>query len=179
MKTSVFITLYTTLKDNRRFVGTCRRKPASSSWQWCMLATYFTLLLREIMVTQHADRAMHAIVVGSGYYFYHYAYLPTLVSLSPIVKTILGVTMSWDSSVGIATGYGLDDRGGGSSSTGRVKNFLFSTSSRSVSGPTQSPIKWVPGVKRSSREVDHSPPASAKVKKMWIYTSTIPYAFMA
>jgi hypothetical protein len=29
------------------------------------------------------------------------------------------------------------------------------------------------------REVDHSPPTSAKVKKMWIYTSTPPYAFMA
>jgi hypothetical protein len=28
-------------------------------------------------------------------------------------------------------------------------------------------------------EADHSRPASAKVKKMWIYTSTIPYAFMA
>jgi hypothetical protein len=28
-------------------------------------------------------------------------------------------------------------------------------------------------------DADHSPPASAKVKKMWIYTSTPPYAFMA
>jgi hypothetical protein len=35
------------------------------------------------------------------------------------------------------------------------------------------------GVKRSGREADHSPPASAEVKKMWIYTSTPPYAFMA
>jgi hypothetical protein len=26
---------------------------------------------------------------------------------------------------------------------------------------------------------DHSPPASAEVKKMWIYTSTPPYAFVA
>jgi hypothetical protein len=29
-----------------------------------------------------------------------------------------------------------------------------------------------PGVKRPGREADHSPPASAEVKKMWIYTST-------
>jgi hypothetical protein len=28
-------------------------------------------------------------------------------------------------------------------------------------------------------EADHSPPANAEVKKMWIYTSTHPYAFMA
>jgi hypothetical protein len=36
-----------------------------------------------------------------------------------------------------------------------------------------------PGVKRPGREADHSPPASAEVKKMWIYPSTPPYAFMA
>jgi hypothetical protein len=35
------------------------------------------------------------------------------------------------------------------------------------------------GVKRPGREADHSPPTSAEVKKMWIYTSTTPYAFMA
>jgi hypothetical protein len=28
------------------------------------------------------------------------------------------------------------------------------------------------GVKRLGHEADHSPPASAEVKKMWIYTST-------
>jgi hypothetical protein len=44
--------------------------------------------------------------------------------------------------------------------------------------------QWVPGalspvVKRPGRESDHSPAASAEVKKMWIYTSTPPYAFIA
>jgi hypothetical protein len=34
-----------------------------------------------------------------------------------------------------------------------------------------------PGVKRQVREADHSPPTIAEVKKMWIYTSTPPYAF--
>jgi hypothetical protein len=38
---------------------------------------------------------------------------------------------------------------------------------------------YFPEVKRLGREVDHSPPTSADVKKMWIYTSTPPYAFMA
>jgi hypothetical protein len=91
---------------------------------------------------------------------------------------------SRDSTVGIATGYRLDDRGRGwSSSPSRVKNFLFSTSSRPALGPTQLPIQWVPealspGVKRPGREADHSPNTSAKVKKMWIYTSTLPYALM-
>jgi hypothetical protein len=45
---------------------------------------------------------------------------------------------------------------------------------------TQAPIQWVPGVlslgvKRPWREADHSLPN----KKMWIYISTPPYAFMA
>jgi hypothetical protein len=81
--------------------------------------------------------------------------------------------------VGIVTGYGLDDQGGGSSSPGSVKNFHSSISSRPALGSTQPPTKWVPGVKRQRREADHSLPTSAEVKKMWIYTSTRPYVFMA
>jgi hypothetical protein len=77
--------------------------------------------------------------------------------------------------VGIATGYGLDDRGVGV----RVPfgSRIVPTSSSPALGPTQPPIEWVPGtvssgVKRPGREADHSAPASAEVKKMWIYTST-------
>jgi hypothetical protein len=54
---------------------------------------------------------------------------------------------------------------GRSSSPGRVKNFLFSMSSRPALGSTQPRIQWVPGVKRSGREAGQSPPASAEVKK--------------
>jgi hypothetical protein len=89
---------------------------------------------------------------------------------------------SLDSSVGIATGYRLDDRGVGVRVP--VGSRIFSTSSRLAMRFTQPPIQWVPGVispgvKRPGREADYSPPASAEVKKMWIYTSTPPYAFMA
>jgi hypothetical protein len=61
--------------------------------------------------------------------------------------------------------------------------FLFSTSSRLALEPTQQPIQQVrgalsPGVKRSGREADHSPPTSTEVKKTYIYTSTPPYVFM-
>jgi hypothetical protein len=88
-----------------------------------------------------------------------------------------------DSAVGIATGYGLGDRGVGVKSPGRVKNFLFYTSSTLAVGPTELPIQWVsralsPGVKRPGREPDHSPPTNAKIKKTWIYTSTPSYVFM-
>jgi hypothetical protein len=61
------------------------------------------------------------------------------------------------SSVGIATSYGLDDRGVGV----RVKNFHVSKSSRPALRSTQTPVQWAPralspGVKRPGREVDHS-----------------------
>jgi hypothetical protein len=72
---------------------------------------------------------------------------------------------------------------GRSSSPGRVKNFLFSTSSRPALGSIKPPIQCVPGalsleIKRLGRDADRSPPASAEVKKMWIYTSTPPSVFM-
>jgi hypothetical protein len=50
---------------------------------------------------------------------------------------------------------------------------IHPTSYPMVSGPLS------PGVKRPRRESDHSPPTTAEVKKMLIYTSTPPYAFMA
>jgi hypothetical protein len=83
--------------------------------------------------------------------------------------------------VGTATDYRLDDRGIGVQVP--VGSRIFSTS-RLVLGSTQPPIQWVlgalsPGVKRPGREADHSPPTSAEVKKMWTYTSTPPYTFMA
>jgi hypothetical protein len=64
------------------------------------------------------------------------------------------------------------------SSPGGGKNFLFSTLSRLALGSTQPHIQWVLGVKRPGREADHSPPASTKVKKIYVYTSTPSYAFM-
>jgi hypothetical protein len=84
----------------------------------------------------------------------------------------------------LPTGYGLDVRGVGVRVP--VWSRIFSSSCRPDCplGSTHPPIKWVPGtlspgVKRRGRETDHSPPTSAEVKKMWIYISTPPYAFMA
>jgi hypothetical protein len=89
-----------------------------------------------------------------------------------------------DSAVGTATGYGLDDRGVGV----RVQ-----VASRISSSPRRPDLLLGPpnllpngyrglfprGVKRPGREADHSPPASAEVKKMWINTFTAPCVFMA
>jgi hypothetical protein len=41
-----------------------------------------------------------------------------------------------------------------------------------------STVPFSPRVKLQGREADHSPPATAEVNKMWIYTSIPPYAFM-
>jgi hypothetical protein len=60
--------------------------------------------------------------------------------------------------------------------------WIFSKSPRRALGSTQPPLQWAPGalspgVKRPGLEADHSPPASAEVKKSWISTSTPPYNF--
>jgi hypothetical protein len=92
------------------------------------------------------------------------------------------VQKSRDSVVGIATGYGLADRGVWVWVLIGSRN--FSISSRQALRPIQPPIQWVPGavyleVEQLGHEADHSPPNSANIKKMWIYTSTPPYTFMA
>jgi hypothetical protein len=81
------------------------------------------------------------------------------------------------------TGYGLDDRGVGVRVPVGSRIFSSPRGPDRLWGPlTSYPMDTgalSPGVKRQGREADHSPPASAEVKKIWIYTSTPPYAFMA
>jgi hypothetical protein len=85
---------------------------------------------------------------------------------------------SRDSVVGIATGYRLDD--GGFGVRVPVGSRIFSSPCRPdqlCAHPVGTGALSL-GLKRPVREADHSPPTSAEVKKMWIYTSIPPYAFM-
>jgi hypothetical protein len=88
------------------------------------------------------------------------------------------------SSVGIATGYGLDDRCSEARFPTGAGNFPFIAVSRPALGPNQPPIQWIPGgavflgIKQPGREADHSPPSIADVNA-WSYISTFPHVFMA
>jgi hypothetical protein len=60
-----------------------------------------------------------------------------------------------------------------------VKIFFFHVvQTGSEVHPPSYPMAIPSAVKRPGREADHSPLATAEIEKMWIYTSTPPYAFM-
>jgi hypothetical protein len=82
----------------------------------------------------------------------------------------LSSSTSRDSSVGVALGYGLEDRGSRVLFPEGLGIFLFTIASRTALEPTQPPIQWVLGalslgVKQPGHEADHSPPSSAEVKE--------------
>lgn len=91
--------------------------------------------------------------------------------------------MGWDSTIDIATGYGLDNQGVGIRVPVRQE---FSLLKVIQAGSGVHPASYLvgtggsfSGVKQPGREADHSPPSSAEAKKTWIYTSTPPYVFLA
>jgi hypothetical protein len=86
---------------------------------------------------------------------------------------------SRDSSVGIALGYELDDRGSRVRLPAGSGNFSLHHRFQNGSGahPASYPMATrgsFPGVRRPGCEADHSPPSSAEVKNAWSYTSTLP-----
>jgi hypothetical protein len=88
-----------------------------------------------------------------------------------LIRTV--ARMSRDSSVGTATGYGLDDRGVGVG---------VPVGSRIFSSPHRPDRLWGPPTLLSNGYLGFFPGgkvAGAEVKKMWIYTSIPPYAFVA
>jgi hypothetical protein len=93
-------------------------------------------------------------------------------------------TKSRDSSVGIALGYGLDDRGYRVQFSATVGNFSLHHRVRKDSGahpasyPTATRCSFLRN-KRLGREADHSPPSSAEVKECMELYLHPQYAFMA
>jgi hypothetical protein len=80
--------------------------------------------------------------------------------------------MGRDSSVGIATRYGLD--------VPRIESRCwrdFAHPSRPALGPTQPPMQWIPVVKRPGRGVDHPSPPRVEVKEiiqLYLYSPSVP-----
>jgi hypothetical protein len=94
------------------------------------------------------------------------------------------MAMTRDSAVGIATGYGLENQGVGVQVLVGERIFTPPRRPDRLWSPPSLLSKGYrgarsPEVKRPGREADHSPPINTEAKKMWIYTSTRPYAFMA
>jgi hypothetical protein len=89
-------------------------------------------------------------------------------------------SVSRNSVVGIATGYGLDDQGVGIRVQVGLRIFSSPQIAQNDSGVHQTSYltgtggSFPGGVKWQEREADHSPPASVAIKKMSIYTSTPP-----
>jgi hypothetical protein len=93
------------------------------------------------------------------------------------------IPINRDSVVGVTNGYGLDGKGVG---------VRIPVGSKIVSSPRRPDRLWGPPnllsdwyrgtlsqeLKRPGHEYDHSPPGGIEVKKMWVYASTPPYAFM-
>jgi hypothetical protein len=94
------------------------------------------------------------------------------------------VKKNHDSSVGIALGYGLDDRGSRVRFPAGAGNFSLHHRVQNGSGVHPASYPTVPGnlslgVKRPGREADHSPPSSAEVKNAWSCAFTPQYLSMA
>jgi hypothetical protein len=110
-------------------------------------------------------------------------YLPTkldIVTFQNIILKMIFPLVTYS----IATAYGLDDRGVGVQVP--VGSRMFSSQLRpdQLWGPPSFLSNMYrgalsPGVKRPGRKANNSLPTSAEVKKMWIYTSTPPYALIA
>jgi hypothetical protein len=86
--------------------------------------------------------------------------------------------MSRGDVIGIATGYWLDSRGVGVRVPVEQEfSLLHVAQTGSEAHPASYPMDT--GGSFPRHEADHSPPNSAEVKRMWVYTSTPLYAFMA
>jgi hypothetical protein len=106
-----------------------------------------------------------------------------ITKMKVIIYVMILVIMIWDSGVGIATSYWLDDREVWVRVLGGGQEFSLLHVVQTGSGvyPTY-PVGTggsFPEVKRPGHEADHSSPTSAEVKRTWVYTSTPLYAFMA
>jgi hypothetical protein len=138
---------------------------------------YFGLWPKQVFkLSKHllVQRRLSTVVVG------FYRIECHCIVVSPLSFRSWPWNQSRDSSVGIALGYGLDDRGSRVRFLAGAGNFSLHHRVQNGSGahPASYPMGTrgsFPGwVKRKGRDVDHLPPPSAEVKNAWSYTSIPP-----
>jgi hypothetical protein len=120
--------------------------------------TFFQVCFNQLLIGSLMTYTLSTYV---GYY----KYFVNLIQFR-IINWIYCHSMR-DSSVSIATGYGLDGRGFDPRQGQLI--FLYSTASEPALVPFKPPIERVsadlfPGLQRPGREDDHSPPSSAAAK---------------
>jgi hypothetical protein len=110
-----------------------------------------------------------------------YHTVPLLIVRTHILYINFLPYRSRDSIVGVATCYGLENRGVGVRVPVRSQILLHVIQTGSGAYPASYPVGTegsFRGGKAAGRELDQSPATNAEAKKMWIYAST-PYALMA
>jgi hypothetical protein len=120
-------------------------------------------------VRVNGQRAGH----GSANCFYSYTVLIKYIHTENSVESQTKFNL-------VATRYGIDDRGAAVREQMEARIFLYVIQTGSGAQPIQSlPETLSLGIKRQGREADYSPPASTKIKKTWIYASSLLYVFKA
>jgi hypothetical protein len=107
------------------------------------------------------------------------SFLLVAYSLYSLILTIDAARLfskSLSSAVGVMSGYGLNEGSGFESRWSQKSPLLHIAQTGSRTHPTSYPVG--PVGKTTAAWSYHSPPTSAEVKKMWIYTSASPSTFM-
>jgi hypothetical protein len=139
-------------------VDTCRLKGTCTAPTLNATAQHHTIPHSSIFSHRYSSKFHLLLPILPGllvlfFVYPHLSFIPSPVAVSSCQNTDLSLSLSL-----------------------YVRSVLFS--SRLALGPTQTPIQWVTGIKRTGHEADYSPSSSPKVQNAWSYTTTLPYVFM-